>query len=436
MGETYLDPAREIPMHGRYDVVVCGGGPAGCAAATAAGRHGARVLLVEREGYLGGAPCTQNVVPILSTNAVDFQGLWHEWARALQACNGITAIHREPRCGTKWYAGSVDPEAVKLVWDDLLTAADVDILHFAQAAGAILEDGLVKGVIIQTKPGRRAVFADRVIDCTGDADVCDYAGCGFDQGVAGAPWAMGASFVGLLGNVPTAADYVSGWSNPVGKTGRSVGNLPLFPTGLPRLLEVDPLDPEHLTRVVRDGRRECRRGLEQRRALPGFEDVFLAGTPNLPGIRSSRRVHGIRTSSAADATELRKYVDGVVRSSWEIDIHSATDPVSKGVMSDDPEYRKRQERTEQGDYYDIPYGCLVAADADNLLVAGRCISAAHESQASLRIQQTCMSLGQAAGVAAALSLQQGVTPRDLEAAAVVDQLAIDRDVEPAFSFKP
>ena len=100
---------------------------------------------------------------------------------------------------------------------------------------------------------------------------------------------------------------------------------------------------------------------------------------------------------------------------------------------DCPEYADRMRRTEAGDYYDIPYGCLVAADVGHLFMAGRCISAEHESQASLRIQQTCMSLGQAAGTAAALSIEAGVSPRDLDASKLVAQLQRDRAaIEPAF----
>jgi len=250
--------------------------------------------------------------------------------------------------------------------------------------------------------------------------------------VDGAPWAMGVSLNAWYGNVPTAADYVPGWGNPVGGTGRSIGNNPLFQAGLLRMLEIDPLNPWDLSRAMRDGRRQVWERYLAKRQRPGCEGIFLAGTASFPGVRSSRRVRGLKTSTAADARELRKHADGIARSSWEIDIHSAVDPTRKPVM-DRPDYAARMRRTEAGDYYDIPYGCLVAADVDHLLMAGRCISAEHESQASLRIQQTCMSLGQAAGTAAALSLQAGVPPRVLDSAALVAALAQDRAaIEPVF----
>lgn len=430
---TYREPARDVPVLAEYDAIVCGGGPSGCAAALYAARHGARTLLVEKEGSLGGAPVTQNVVPILSTNGVDFQGVWHEWARALTKRDGITEISREPRLGTRWYVGSVDPEAVKYAWDGLLSEAGVDLLHLALVAGAIVEDGVIRGLLVETKAGRRAVMAERVIDCTGDADVCAAAGVPWEQGLGGKPWAMGVSLNAWYGGVPTAEDYVPGTGNPVGGTGRSLGNSPLFQAGLLRMLRIDPLDPWHLTRALREGRAQVWERFQNKRKQPGQESLFLAGIADRPGVRSSRRVCGLATATGGDAWEFRKYPDGIARSSWEIDIHPAESATGKGVDLESEEYEPHKRRAEQGDYFDIRYGCLVPEGVDNLLVAGRCISAEHEAQASLRIQQTCMATGQAAGTAAALSLKEDVSPRELDAEMLVRQLAEDRAaVEPAF----
>jgi hypothetical protein len=177
---------------------------------------------------------------------------------------------------------------------------------------------------------------------------------------------------------------------------------------------------------MRDGRRQIWERYQMRRRQAGREGMYLAGTAAFPGVRSSRRICGIQTSTAADALELRKHHDGVARASWEVDIHSAIDPTAKPIM-EDSDYVHRVRKTEQGDYYDIPYGCLVAADVDNLFMAGRCISAEHESQASLRIQQTCMSLGQAAGTAAAMSMASAVSPRDLDVSKLLTRLARARE---------
>ncbi|HUT35093.1 MAG TPA: FAD-dependent oxidoreductase [Planctomycetota bacterium] len=426
----YTEPAKRVPMLGEYDVIVCGGGPAGCAAAVAAARHGARTLLVERDGYLGGTTVSALVVPILSTNGVDFQGVWHELMRALQRRSGVSGLTRGHPVAAHWIVGSVDPEQVKHAWDELVTGAGATLLHHALVAGAIVDAGRCRGVVVETRAGRRALCAQRVVDCTGDGAVCAHAGVPSEQGIDGQKWAMGVGFMWRLAGVPAVASTTQGQGVP--GFGRTVGARPECLGGMLRLLRVDPLDPWDLTRAVREGRREALRLAQAARKKPGLEQAYLVDTAAQPGIRQSRRVHGLATATRDDAMQFRKHADGVARSSWEIDIHSATDPRKKGVAYDDPAYRPRIEGAKRGDYFDVRYGCLVAKGVDDLLVAGRCLSAEHEAQASLRIQQTCMATGQAAGTAAALSLKEGVAPRQLDPAKLVAQLDKDRAVEPAF----
>ncbi len=420
---VYREPARDVPVLGTWDVLVCGGGPAGCAAALSAARHGARTLLVEREGYLGGAPVTQLVVPILSTNGVDFQGVWHEWARRLRELDGISPLTRGHPAGAHWIVGSVDPEMVKHAWDALLSEAGVELLHFAWAAGAIVQDGAIGGIVVETCGGRRAIRARRVIDCTGDAQVCAAAGAGYDAGHAGKPWAMGVSLLRRFA-VPPSAIQVAGQT--VAGFGRSVGLRPECLAGLPRLLRVDPLDPLARSAAVREGRRLALEDLRRRRREGLPPGAYMIDSASQLGVRSSRRVHGSATASDEDSWELRRHPDGIARSSWEIDVHSPEHPTSKAVRYDAEVYRKRFEATRDGAWFDIRYGCLVVKGIDNLLVAGRCLSAEHEAQASLRIQQTCQSTGQAAGTAAALSLRHNATPRQLDPMLVVRQLEQDR----------
>jgi hypothetical protein len=206
-----------------------------------------------------------------------------------------------------------------------------------------------------------------------------------------------------------------------------------------RVLKVNPLDPFDFTRAEREGRQQAWECADAcRRFAPGFEEAYLLDTSAQIGLRSSRRLKGLARVTAEDAIEFRKYPDGIARASWDIDVWGATSYTAPtrvaGLRVDWGSEFHNQRRVKHiaGEYFDIRYGCIVAAGIDNLLMAGRCLSAEHVAQSSLRIQQTCMATGQAAGTAAALSLQAGVVPAELDPAVLVAQLEKDRAVEPAF----
>ena len=460
MQASVHEPARDITVLGEYDVVVCGGGPAGCAAAIGAARHGAKTLLVEKDGYLGGATVSQLVCVVLSTNGVDFQGVWHDYARGLRSRGGLRGL---TGFGTGHIHGAVDPELVKHVWDGLCSRAGVELLHHAYGCNCIVEDGRARGVLVETKAGRRALLAKRVIDCTADGIVAAQSGVAWEQGDGINPWAMALTKVVRLGGVRypekwpdwdaiqrfqaalDAAIARGEYDAPVVTekkrlVGYLVGRCWEMPEArqevisvISRVLKADPIDPFSLTRAEREGREQARQAADALcRFAPGFEHAYLLDTSAHIGVRSSRRLRGLATVTREDAESFHKYPDGVARSSWDIDVWPADSYSSPAVDRESETYKTRIARLKAGEYFDIRYGCLVAAGVDNLLMAGRCISAEHVAQSSLRIQQTCMSTGEAAGVAAALSLIQHVTPRELDAASVVAKLKIDRDVEPAF----
>ena len=461
--KTVLEPAREVPVLGQYDVVVCGGGPAGCAAAIAAARHGARTLLVEKDGYLGGATVSQLVCVVLSTNGVDFQGIWHEYAAALRRRGGLPELQG---AGSGTIRGAVDPEQVKYVWDDLLRQAGAELLHHVHAATAIVSNGAARGVFAETKAGRRAVLARRVIDCTGDGIVAAQSGVAWEQGDGKHPYAMALTKVFRLAGLSDGPDRLDEetmrgiardlaaaiergeYDSPVLTERNRLlnyirGRHWLLPqrrremlSVISRVLKVDPLDPFDFTRAEREGREQARQAADfYCRHVPGFEKAYLLDTSAHVGVRSSRRIRGLATVTEDDARSFRKYGDSVARSSWELDVWPPDSYTAPAVDRTSPEWRARQERLRAGEYFDIRYGCLVAAGVDNLLMAGRCISAEHLAEASLRIQQTCMATGQAAGTAAGMSLIAGCTPRELDPAIVVEQLEKDRrETTPAFEW--
>ena len=463
MLKTIQEPARDIPVLAELDVVVCGGGASGCAAAIAASRHGARTLLVEKDGYLGGTTVSQLVSHILSRNGVDFQGVWHEWVRAVQARGGLAGGCLKHN--GQQIRGGVDPETVKYAWDGLLESAGVRQLLHAWCSTAIVDDHHAAcGVVVETCAGRRAILARRVIDCTADGVVCAAAGVPWTQGDGEHLWNQALTKAFRMGNVRWPKDGYRAediravrealaeavargeYDSPVVVNGRVIrygtGNgvhesvvhyrteHNEFPS---RVLRVNPLDPWDLTRAEREGREQARQCADfLKRYVPGYEDAYLLDTNAHIGLRDSRRIHGVATVTAEDAWQLRKYPDGIARSSWAIDIWPGDSYDASAEPHDREEYQAWQHRILQGDYFDIRYGCIVAAGIDNLLVAGRCLSAERDAQASLRIQQTCMSTGQAAGVAAALSLQADTTPRELDPRILVAQLGKDRDVVPAW----
>ncbi len=452
------EPARDLPVLGEFDVVVCGGGPAGCAAAIAATRHGAKTLLVEKEGFLGGAACSQLVCPILSTNGVDFQGIWHEFICWLQQNDAVRPFLGSAAQGH--ITSAVDPEQVKFAWDSLLTKTGVEILHHAYAGRCIVEGKAIKGLCLETRAGRQAVLSRLVIDATGDGIVAAQTGAGFDQGDGTNPWAMALTKVFRMGNVKrpavwpdedalekvetelTAAIERGEYDSPVIiEKQRFLGYLRQWLWALPdrrremlsvisRVLKVNPLDPFDITRAEREGREQARQAADaMRRFAPGFEDAYLLDTSAQIGLRSSRRIHGLTMVSDDDAWNFRKQPDGVARSSWQIDVWPADSYDKPAVPHDKADYQWRLERMRQGDFFDIPYGCLVARDVSNLFMAGRCISAGHLAESSLRIQQTCMATGQAAGTAAALCIQTGLPPDKLDRQMLVNILAKDREAQ-------
>ncbi len=438
-----------------YDVLVVGGGNAGCAAALAAARNGARVLLAERYGFLGGTATASMVGPWMTFHAGDDRivgGIAQEMVERLVARGGSPG-HLHDASDYVPTITPFDPEIHKALLFEMMDESSVRMLLHAWFLDASVVDGRVAVSRFATVGGIVEVSARRTIDATADAYVAASAGVPTQQGdargrvqPASLMFRLSHVDLGALSayvrqrpeqmrsslktheRVPASLTAVAGlyelWDAARARGAVDVPRelVSFFATpyadevtvNMTRVIGVDPLDPDDLTRAEVTARAQVMQLLEFfRRDVPGFAQSRIAATATQIGVRESRRIVGEYTLTADDVLAARTFDDAVARSAYPIDIHN---PSGSGTTT---------HRLPAGASYEIPYRCLVPVLADDLLVAGRCISTTHEALASTRLTPTVMTLGQAAGTAAALSLHERVPPRALDARLLRDRLIRD-----------
>lgn len=411
---TVREEPRNTPVRGRTQVLVVGGGPAGVGAALAAATEGARVTIVERYGIPGGMWTAGLVNPF-------FEAQTNGWlVRAL--------IERLEAAGawTQWkFAYTFDPEVMKRELDAMLVEAGVDVLYHALGVDAVVEEGAVRGAILESKAGREAVLADIVVDCTGDGDIAARAGAAYELGRLTDGLVQPMTLMFEIDGVPSDYDQVDGadlydrvmeavqregldYQLPVGRVGYAPWIISTPTPGcaavqLTHVYRLNPLDPACLTEASMEGRRQIAAALQALRHVRGLESVRLAQSAVQMGIRESRRILGLYRLTLEDLADGRRFPDAVAACRFGVDIHEPAP--GAGVPSGHGAKMKP---------YEIPYRCLVPAETRGLLVAGRCISGSHEAHASYRVTGTCMALGQAAGLAAARCVAQGIQPAQLD----------------------
>ena len=411
-----FEPARQTPIAREVDVLVVGGGMSGSSAAIAAASEGADVMLVDRYGFLGGT-ATAAMVGVFCGVYTCAPDSTHQ---LLVGGNGLGMMQRLERIGAghKYrHRFQVDHEMLKLVLDGWLQEVGVKMLLHATVVDTLVDNGTVRGVVVETKGGRQAILAKRVIDASGDGDVAAQAGVPFESGDAQGRL-QAPTMVFYMGNV----DVERAMAHPereirqklleVGSSGefdfpRVSGSFSPAPApgkvhvNMSRVPGVDGCDPWSLTAGTLEGRRQVE-GFARFlvKYIPGFESARVDAVAPQLGIRETRRIMGEHVLTREDVLEAHKFDDAVCRSSWPIEDHS--------------EGRETIRLHLPGDaYYQVPYRCLVPLERDNLLISGRCISATHDGQASVRVMGPGMVIGEAAGTAAALSLREGCTPRAL-----------------------
>lgn len=421
---------KNIPVVGRYDVVVCGGGPAGFIAAIAAARKGASVALVEQYGFLGGMATTSYVAPLsvfTYKGRKVIGGIPWEFIERLEELGG--GLIEKPLGNVAF-----DPELYKLLCQRMVLEAGVKLYLHSYLSGCVCGDGRISQVIIENKSGSQALEADVFIDCTGDADLAYMAGVPM-QDKSGRPLQPMSSYF-ILNGVDTDSPMVREAMHH-NKQGENCYCLPMRKKMLELQEELDIPDfggpwycttlhdgcvAVNVTRVSADAcdaeqlsaaecslREDCFRmaGIF-RKLFPEFRNCYVASVAVNGGVRETRNIKGMHVISAQEYLNAFHYEDSISRGAHPIDIHASKGASQSVTFLEEPAY--------------VPYRALIAEGFPNLLVAGRCLSADRVAFASLRVQASCMGSGQAAGVAAALASASGVAVQDVDVPALVAEL--------------
>ena len=421
---------KNIPVVGRYDVVVCGGGPAGFIAAIAAARKGASVALVEQYGFLGGMATTSYVAPLsvfTYKGRKVIGGIPWEFIERLEELGG--GLIEKPLGNVAF-----DPELYKLLCQRMVLEAGVKLYLHSYLSGCVCGDGRISQVIIENKSGSQALEAAVFIDCTGDADLAYMAGVPM-QDKSGRPLQPMSSYF-ILNGVDTDSPMVREAMHH-NKQGENCYCLPMRKKMLELQEELDIPDfggpwycttlhdgcvAVNVTRVSADAcdaeqlsaaecslREDCFRmaGIF-RKLFPEFRNCYVASVAVNGGVRETRNIKGMHVISAQEYLNAFHYEDSISRGAHPIDIHASKGASQSVTFLEEPAY--------------VPYRALIAEGFPNLLVAGRCLSADRVAFASLRVQASCMGSGQAAGVAAALASASGVSVQDVDVPALVAEL--------------
>ena len=425
---TFQEPARAVPVVEETDVLIAGGGPAGTLAAIAAARRGARVRVIESQGALGGIWTTGCLPHIIETNK---GGLLVELLDRLETAGAGRGA--SPLDGGRWC--DYDVETFKVVLEEMASEAGVAARLYTRVSAVYRDDaGRIETVVSDSKSGREAWRATLFLDCTGDGDLAAQAGCGFDIGQPGSGLCQPMSMLALLagaGRVDEPPFTLHEWGRNkdwILSEIRRGGHDPSY--ARPTLFLVregymlmmanheygyrEP-DAQVLTDATMHGRAENLAIVRALRSLGGqWARLELMATSSHIGVRESRRIHGLYRVTHDDLVRGARFADAVCRVSFGVDVHALDPARNKGIDATGITAKP----------YDIPLRALIARDAPNLMMAGRCISGDFIAHSSYRVTGDAAALGEVAGIAAAAAIRLGVDPREVPFAAIQDELAV------------
>jgi hypothetical protein len=450
----YVTLRRSIAVREETDVAVFGGGPAGIAAAIASARHGAKTTLFEQYGFLGGMATAGLVGPFMTSFGVDgrervLTGIFQELVDRMIKLGGAIDPG-EIRAGSD-YASFItpshhnvtpfDPEIMKYVASEMVLEAAVNLRFHSRFVDVISARRKIGGAIFADKAGLGIVKAKNYVDATGDADLVAFAGGAFLKGRANDGRLQPVTMFFRIGNVDD--DQINRWhlEHPnealfatLVSEARQNGDWPedcprykvgLYKTLIPgqwrvntsRVLNIDGTVPESLTAGEIAGRRQVMTLVHfLREYCPGMATCVLIDTAAQVGIRETRIIKGLYTLTKDDVRNARSFQDGIARYAFFMDVHNPSgsgDEIGRSIedfTKEDTHYLF----VRHGNYYEIPYRCLVPVGLDNVIVAGRCISTDRMANGSVRVMPACFGTGQAAGTAAAEAARSGFPFQQLD----------------------
>lgn len=448
-----------LPCKLSADVVVVGGGPSGMCAAIAAARQGVSVIMVEKGNCAGGMATQGLVGPFMTCYDKEgkeqvIRGLFSEIVDELVA-RGYAIHPSQCRAGTGFVSWIIvghdhctpfEAEGLKLVADDMLTKAGVKVLYHTNFLEPIVEDGAITGIVVASKRGIERIGAKVVVDCTGDADVAYRAGVECELGNEALGKMQPASMFFHIANVDSdvldedvrskmhtfhrkdGCNYRSlYWS--VAKA-KEAGEWPIeyrvamgffrlpkkgeWAINTSRIMHIDATDNESLTRAEIEGRIQAEQLFKCiKKYVAGCENATLKATGAHVGIRETRHIKGEVRLMVDDLLNCEIPEDAILVCANSVDVHGRYGPGSNEYTA------------INGNYYGVPYRCMIPMGVENLLVSGRCVSAESDAAGAIRVMPPCMAMGQAAGTAAALSLKEGCSVRTLDHKKLQTQLRAD-----------
>ncbi len=422
---TYMEPARELEIKGDYDVIVAGSGPAGMAAAVAAGRQGMNVLVLEALGDVGGISTT---------------GMMSHWTGRCGSKIYHEIMQRQAEKNSMQNGKSViqiDPELLKNVYYDMLSEVHADLLLYTFVCGVIMEGSTVRGVIVENKSGRAAYTAKVVIDCTGDGDVAAMSGAEYFKGRESDGLMQPATMMFKVGGVDMDRAVFPGSFETKVQTKKGelqalaleklphpAGHVLLYKSTIPGIVTlnmtnvtgIDGTKTEDLTRAELVCRSQMGPIIDfLHEYAPGYENCYIISAASLIGVRETRHFKGVKTITEDDILTARQFEDYVVQDAWfNFDVHNLTGASLDKTGS--------QNNFKQTLGYTIPYGCMVPEKIDGLLLSGRNISGTHMAHSNFRVMPICVGIGEADGNAAAIAVKSGRRLRDIDAAEIQQYL--------------